>query len=79
MHTCGAFSDHSLRFEITLIEQLVCYHFKCSLNLKCLRSHVSIFQDNQEICFVEDEGYRKLSEFDPEAETLLNKAMAGDA
>jgi hypothetical protein len=39
---------------------------------------VSLFQDGQEICFVEDEGYRKLSEFDPEGEALLNKAMAGD-
>lgn len=40
---------------------------------------MSLFQDGQEICFVENEGYRKLSEFDPESEAMLDKSMAGDA
>jgi hypothetical protein len=37
-----------------------------------------LFQDGHEICFVEDEGYRQLSEFDPEGEALLVKSMAED-
>ena len=34
--------------------------------------------DGHEICFVEDEGFRKLSQIDPTAEEELDKAMAND-
>ncbi|XP_026476938.1 glyoxalase domain-containing protein 4-like [Ctenocephalides felis] len=34
--------------------------------------------DGHEICFVEDEGYRKLSEFDPKGEELLERYIKKD-
>jgi hypothetical protein len=37
-----------------------------------------IFQDGHEICFVDEEGFRKLSEFDPEGEKLLDRYIAKD-
>jgi hypothetical protein len=38
----------------------------------------SILQDGHEICFVDDEGFRKLSEFDPEGEKLLDRYISKD-
>jgi hypothetical protein len=37
-----------------------------------------IFQDGHEICFVDEEGFRKLSVFDPEGEKLLDRYIAKD-
>jgi len=34
--------------------------------------------DGQEICFVGDEAFRELSQVDPEADKLLDAALAGD-
>lgn len=34
--------------------------------------------DGHEICFVDDEGFRKLSEFDPDGEKLLDRYIAKD-
>jgi hypothetical protein len=37
-----------------------------------------ILQDGHEICFVDEEGFCKLSEFDPEGEKLLDRYIAKD-
>ena len=37
-----------------------------------------LLQDGHEICFVGDEGFRSLSQVDPEANTLLEKAVEAD-
>lgn len=34
--------------------------------------------DGHEICFVDDEGFRQLSQVDPEGEKLLDKYIAKD-
>ncbi|KAB7500065.1 hypothetical protein Anas_14273 [Armadillidium nasatum] len=37
-----------------------------------------IYTDGHEICFVCDDGFRELSEYDPESNDVLNEAMKGD-
>ncbi|KAK3721406.1 hypothetical protein QZH41_018783 [Actinostola sp. cb2023] len=56
----------STRIRISLNPRL----FRCRL---ASRPH-----DGHEICFVEDEGFRKLSEFDPESDKLLNEGLEND-
>jgi hypothetical protein len=56
---------------ISLVNLLHVYYKFCILKL------IS-FQDDHEICFVDDEGFRKLSQFDPEGEKMLDRYIAKD-